>query len=70
MSYESGPNKKSKTYHLHTEWEVDCFFHYAIFEVCMPHPPLGHRYTEKGNGERHFGLHIKSTALPFLQRAA
>lgn len=45
MSEGAGPNKKAKTYHFHTEWEVDFF---VTFEVCLPLLPVYHRNAKEG----------------------
>ena len=54
MSEGAGPSKKAKTYHFHTEWEVDFFFTMS-FSKCVC---LICRSTiavpKKGNVERHF----------------
>lgn len=54
MSGGAGPSKKPKTYHFHTEWEVDFFFTMSFSKcVCLICQSVI-AIPKKGNVERHF----------------
>ena len=54
MSEGAGPSKEAKTYHFHTEWEVDFFFTMSFSKcVCLIcHSTIA--VPKKGNVERLF----------------